>query len=169
MNNQVFKSKIETPFGLDWGMNVEKVKTGGFNIIKLEEEGNNPNCNNYMDYAPKINGLNNVNMTSINFSFYKDKLYRIMCLYSDNFTFKILKSSIEKKYGTLNETPYMDETFYSISYNDNMNIYLSYSYDTDSGALTYIYTPIGIIVETENGNREEEEINEISKKVMENL
>ena len=87
-------------------------------------------------YKKDNNMVGNVNMTYIDYAYYKNKLSGALLGFNGVNNFMIIKQSLDAKYGNpYQENPYIDKMMYT--YGDHLTIMLYYSKVTDKGDIYY--------------------------------
>jgi hypothetical protein len=84
--------------------------------------------------------IDNVEVGSIKYGFYKNRFFTAAIQYKTNADFKKLQESLEKKYGPVKKTnPLFDQYTWD---GEKVRIENSYSSKTDAGHINYYYKPI---------------------------
>lgn len=127
-----FKNEPPGFRGFMWGANIEECK----GLVKVAEHGERK------DYKLRNERLvmGEANLTSVEYSFYKDRFYRVIIDYSDTWNYEDILKALTESYGPPVEAKGHFRTWWWLG--DSVSIGLQYGVFTRGGTLSFIYTPI---------------------------
>jgi len=139
--------------GVQWGSNINQLK--GFILIGSPYDS--PPENKIVEYSKhgEITKINNIDVDSIIYSFYKDRFFSIKIIYKGHNKFRLLHKTLAEKYGKRfikEDRPFPSYTLKR----ENIELLIEYQENNKIGYIIYTYLPIWKEIEEDIHKREKE-------------